>query len=198
MYHGLPNMKQNYNLTLLAVALLLFTLGCDAEEANLTITQPEISVPTISTTQSPLSTWVTATLIQPQTITHPPITIVEPPVTITFTLGETAPTITTATKPPPPTTIVPPLATSPLLLALPATAREISTHRSVVLNIYNGMCLSCHGPNASNQFPMPASWDGKKNGSKVNTGVYEVVIGSAGDHTGRVSQCTQFGCHIAP
>ncbi len=183
-------MKQNYVLTILAVAFLLFTLGCDAEEPILTVTHSEISLPTISTTQPTISTRVTTTLIQSQTITHPPITIVEPPVTITVTRGETVPPITPATKPPTPT--------SPLLLTLPATAREISTHRSVVLNIYIGMCLSCHGLNASNQFPMPPSWDGKKNGSKVNTGVYEVTIGSAGDHTGRVSQCTQFGCHIAP
>jgi hypothetical protein len=57
----------------------------------------------------------------------------------------------------------------------------------------------CHGSGTTNQFPLPPSWDGAKNGSTTHTGTYTVAAGSPADHTGRTAdQCTQSGCHVAP
>ncbi|GEM_PF-1513006 len=81
--------------------------------------------------------------------------------------------------------------------ALPTTAIAISTHTDAVLASYKGLCLMCHGAGMSNQFPMSPSWDGKKNGSTENTGVYTITAGSPADHTGRTADSctTQSGCH---
>lgn len=82
---------------------------------------------------------------------------------------------------------------------LPTAATAITTHSEAVLASYKDLCLMCHGAGLVNQFPASPSWDGKKNGSTVNTGVYNIVTGSPADHTGRtVDSCTtQSGCHTA-
>jgi len=57
----------------------------------------------------------------------------------------------------------------------------------------------CHAPGTTNSNPYAPSWNGKANGSTVNTGTYTVVAGSTQDHTNyTVDQCTQAGCHAAP
>jgi Doubled CXXCH motif (Paired_CXXCH_1) len=61
---------------------------------------------------------------------------------------------------------------------------------------YAGNCLLCHGPGTTNSNPYPPSWDGKKAGSTLNTGVYPITAGSLADHTNYKSdQCMQAGCH---
>jgi hypothetical protein len=114
--------------------------------------------------------------------------------TTTTSTTQTSTTQTTTTT----TTTTTTASSTPAGGTLPA-AIAITSHSAAVLTSYAGLCLMCHGPDTSNQFPLPPSWDGKKFGSLVNTGVYTVAAGSPGDHTGRVSDtCTQSGCHAAP
>jgi hypothetical protein len=82
---------------------------------------------------------------------------------------------------------------------LPTAATAITTHTEAVLTNYKGLCLMCHGAGMTNQFPTSPSWDGKKNGSTVNTDVYNIVAGLPADHTGRTADMctTQSGCHTA-
>jgi hypothetical protein len=65
-----------------------------------------------------------------------------------------------------------------------------------VLTGYKGMCLTCHGKDAPNQFPLPLTWDGKAFGSTIHTSVYAIQAGSNADHTGRNSEsCATDDCH---
>ena len=116
----------------------------------------------------------TTTTKPPTTTTNPPTTTTNPP--------------TTTTKPP---------TTTQSGGTLPTTGIAITTHNEAQLNGYKGLCLMCHGAGTTNSFPTTPSWDGAKNGSTVNKGVYTVAAGSNADHTGRTTD-TCFTCHSAP
>ncbi len=117
------------------------------------------------------------------------------PTTTTTTTQTTQTTQTTTST----TTTTTTTTTTPSGGTLPATGIAITTHSKAVMASYKDLCLMCHGAATSNQFPLPPSWDGAKNGSVVNKGVYTIATGSPQDHTGRaVDGCTASGCHTAP
>ena len=122
----------------------------------------------------------------------------------------TTPPVSTTTIPPVSTTTTPggsttsggsttPVSSTPAAATLPAAAVAITTHTAAQLASYKGLCQMCHGPGTTNSNPYPPTWDGKANGSTVNTGKYTVVAGSTQDHSQyTVDQCTQAGCHAVP
>jgi hypothetical protein len=147
--------------------------------------------------------------------TTPPVTTTPPattapattaPVTTTKPTGTTTAPVTTqpaGTTTTPAGTTTPPATTAAGGKQLPATANPIANvnhNTAAKVNALKGLCLMmCHGPGTPNQVPLPPTWDGTKNGSTANPGVWTVVAGSPQDHTGRTDdQCTQAGCHAMP
>ena len=115
---------------------------------------------------------------------------------------------TTTTTPPvtTPPVSTPPVSsgvTTPPVSTPAATLSEvgvaITTHNLAQMTGYKGLCQMCHAAGGTNSNPYPPTWDGAKNGSTANKGVYTITPGSVQDHTNyTVDQCTQAGCHAAP
>jgi cytochrome c553 len=144
------------------------------------------------------TTTVTVPLTQPATtITSPAITTTIPAVTVTLPSGVTTIAATTITVPAivntvPAVTVSPPVAYGPSGF-LPDKPSNITQHAAIMSSLA-GDCLTCHGPQASNQFPMAPSWNGAAWNSTAYTGYYYVIAGSLQDHTGRTAaQCLT--CH---
>jgi len=142
---------------------------------------------------------VTVGLTQPgATVTSPAITTTLPAVTVTLPSGVTTIPATTITVPAvvntvPAITVLPPAAYGPSGF-LPDKPSNITQHASLMADL-KGDCLTCHGAQASNQFPIAASWNGAAWNSTAYTGYYYVIAGSLQDHTGRtVDQCLT--CHV--
>jgi hypothetical protein len=144
------------------------------------------------------TTTVTVPLTQPATtITSPAITTTLPATTVTLPSGVTTIPATTITVPAvtntvPAVTVLPPAAYGPSGF-LPDKPSNITQHAALMSDL-TGDCLTCHGAQASNQFPMAPSWKGSAWGSAAYTGYYYVIAGSLQDHTGRTAdQCLT--CH---
>ena len=164
-------------LKVLSVLLILSVLAAGACAKTTTVTMPLTQPPT--------------------TITSPAITTTMPAVTVTLPSGVTTIPATTITVPAvvntvPAATILPPAAYGPSGF-LPDKPSNITQHAALMANL-KGDCLTCHGPQASQQFPMAPSWKGSAWGSAAYTGYYYVIAGSLQDHTGRTAdQCLT--CH---
>jgi cytochrome c5 len=110
-----------------------------------------------------------------------------PPTTkpVSTTPGSTTPGSTT------------PVSSTPAAAALTDKPIAITTHSAAVMASYKDLCQMCHANGTTNSNPYPPTWDGGKNGSTANKGVYTITPGSVQDHTPyTVAQCTQAGCHV--
>jgi hypothetical protein len=144
------------------------------------------------------TTTVTVALTQPATtVTSPAITTAIPATTVTLpggvtTIAATTITVPAATNIVPAVTVLPPIAYGPSGF-LPDNPSNITQHAAIMASL-KGDCLTCHGPLASQQFPMSPSWKGSAWGSDAYSGYYYVIAGSLQDHTGRTAdQCLT--CH---
>jgi hypothetical protein len=168
---------KSFTLKILAVSILMAALFAGACSSTTTVTVP---------------------LTQPGTVvTLPAITTTVPGTTVTLPSGVTTIAATTVTVPAltntvPAITVMPPVAYGPSGF-LPDKPSNITQHADIIASL-KGDCLTCHGPLASQQFPMAPSWKGSAWGSAAYNGYYYVVAGSLQDHTGRTAdQCLT--CH---
>ena len=89
-----------------------------------------------------------------------------------------------------------PVSSTPVAAALTEKPIAITTHSAAVMASYKGLCQMCHANGTTNSNPYPPTWDGAKNGSTANKGVYAIPPGSVQDHTPyTVEECTKAGCH---
>jgi len=125
-------------------------------------------------------------LPQGSAATTPPTTTVPVSTTpVSSTPGSTTPGSTT------------PVSSTPAAATLTEKPLAITTHSAAVMASYKGLCQMCHANGTTNSNPYPPTWDGAKNGSTANKGVYTIVPGSVQDHSQyTVDQCTQAGCHV--
>ena len=144
------------------------------------------------------TTTVTVALTQPPTtITSPGFTTTVPATTVTLpggvtTIPATTVTVAASTNTVPAVTVLPPIAYGPSGF-LPDNPSNITQHADIIASL-KGDCLTCHGPLASNQFPLAPSWKASAWNPAAYTGYYYVVAGSLQDHTGRTAdQCLT--CH---
>ena len=90
-----------------------------------------------------------------------------------------------------------PVVTAPVAATLTEKPIAITTHSAAVMASYKGLCQMCHANGTTNSNPYPPTWDGAKNGSTANKGIYTIVPGSVQDHTPyTVDECTKAGCHV--
>ena len=135
-------------------------------------------------------------IIPPSTITLPAVTTTLPAVTRTLPGRVTTIPATTVTIEATVTTVPPMTLSQPDVLAvrfLPSIPETIKSHADET-DIIDMICLTCHGPERINQFPLPPLWDATAYGSQIYSGVYNVAPGSIQDHTGlHAYDC--LGCH---